>query len=242
MASEVDICNLALSHLGDTAEIASLSERSTQAKLCARFYPMARNTMLEMATWSFATRRVKLALVDNPTLAIAQSVDPTANQGTWQYAYAMPNAVVNAISVLPAEAIDDYEAMLGPFGSGQNMCPPYPQGYLPVPGSPTYTPQPYTIETAADGSQIILTNCVDAVLRYTLMVADTTKFGPMFTLALSYLLSSMLAGPIIKGDAGAAQAAKQLLLFKDWEQQAEASDAYQRKLNIEPSVSWIRGR
>ena len=45
MATEVDICNIALAHLGDDATIASLSppEGSAQAEKAARFYPIARN-------------------------------------------------------------------------------------------------------------------------------------------------------------------------------------------------------
>ena len=50
MASEVDICNLALGHLGDNATVASLNppEGSVQAQHCARFYPIARDALLEM--------------------------------------------------------------------------------------------------------------------------------------------------------------------------------------------------
>ena len=48
MATEVDICNLALAHLGDDATIASLNppEGSAQAEKAARFYPIARNSLL----------------------------------------------------------------------------------------------------------------------------------------------------------------------------------------------------
>jgi hypothetical protein len=234
------ICNLALAHLGDTANIASLLESSVQAQLCAQFYPVARNALLEMSTWGFATRRVKLALVTNPTLAIAQGVDPSAQYGTWKYAYALPSGVINAIAVLPAGAAGDYEAKFGPAENGHSQ--PYPQGYMPVPGASMYMPQPYAIETQIDGSQIVLTNVCDAVLRYTTVVTDTTKFGPLFTLALSWLLASMLAGPILKGDAGAAEGARCLGMFKSFEGLAESSDANQRKTNVEPAVSWIRGR
>jgi len=240
--SEVTICNLALSHLGDTATVASISppDGSVQANLCARFYPVARNSMLEMSPWGFATRRAALALVTNPTLTIAQAVDPNAERGTWKYAYALPNAVVNILGVLPADAPDDYEGWIGP--ADRTSGPPYPQGYLPVPGAPSYTPQPYSIEIQADGTQILLTNVCDAALRYTTIITDTSKFSPLFTLALSYLLASMLAGPILKGDAGIAAAEQQLGLFKAFKGQAEASDANQRKTNVQPAVSWIRGR
>lgn len=70
--------------------------------------------------------------------------------------------------------------------------------------------------TTGDGTQVgqdtepfdvegdtILTNKAEAVLVYTQPVSDSTKFSGNFTVALSYLLASHLAGPIIKGDEGA---------------------------------------
>ena len=77
MASDVGICNLALSRLGDAATVSSIDppEGSTQADLCATFYPMARDSLLEMHAWAFATRRVDLSLL-------------TAETDAWVYAYA----------------------------------------------------------------------------------------------------------------------------------------------------------
>lgn len=237
--SEVVICNLALSHLGDTATVASIKppDSSIQAQLCARFYPVARNALLEMANWGFSTRRVQLAQVTLPTFIDS---DGNATSGTWQYGYAVPGDMINALAVLPAEAMDDYEAFFGP--SDSEFYPPHPQGYMPVPGAPTYTPQPYVLETDQDGNQVLLTNVPDAVLRYTNAATDTTKFSPLFALALSYLLASMLAGPIIKGDEGAQKAGEMMQMFGSIKGQASASDANQRKTNVEPAVSWIRGR
>ena len=67
MASEVDICNLALAHLGDSATVASINppEGSAQAEMCQRFYPIARDSLLEMHNWGFATRRKALAQLNN---------------------------------------------------------------------------------------------------------------------------------------------------------------------------------
>lgn len=97
MASEVDICNLALARLGDDATVASIDppEGSAQAYHCARFYPMARDTMLDMHNWSFATTRARLALLDI-TLPDA-----------WAYAYARPSSAVKLISVLEDGASED---------------------------------------------------------------------------------------------------------------------------------------
>lgn len=240
--SEVVICNLALAHLGDTATVASISppDDSVQAQLCARFYPVARDALLEMAAWGFATRRVSLALLQEAVDGSSPRVYPDKSPATWRFMYALPNDALNVLAVLPKDAPDDYEARFGPAENG--YYPPYPQGYVPVPGAPLATPQPFATETKADGTQIILTNVCDAVLRYTTVVSDTTKFSALFTLALSWLLASMLAGPIIKGDAGAAAGARALGMFGQFKAQATASDANQRKTNVEPAVGWIRGR
>jgi hypothetical protein len=48
----------------------------------------------------------------------------------------------------------------------------------------------------------LYSNEPDAVLVYVRDVTDTTKFTPTFTSALSYLLASYLAGPILKGNEG----------------------------------------
>ena len=67
MASTVDICNLALAHLGDTATVASIDppEGSAQSEHCARFYPIARDSLLEMHAWNFSMRRINLAQLTN---------------------------------------------------------------------------------------------------------------------------------------------------------------------------------
>ncbi len=90
MASDVDICNLALSFLGDDASISSISppESSIQSLYCSRFYPIARNSLLELHNWSFASKREVLSQVEN-------------NNMQWSYAYALPADMMKAISVLP---------------------------------------------------------------------------------------------------------------------------------------------
>lgn len=227
MPSAVDISNLALAHLGDTASVSSIDppDGSAQAQHCARFYPIARNSLLEMATWGFATKRIALASLPN-----------TWTQ--WTYAYAMPAGVINLIAVISPDATDDYSEVFAPPDFRQ-----YPGGYLRNDLlSTVYTPQPYTIETNAAGAQVILTNVENALLRYTCIVDDTTQFSPLFTLALSWLLASFLAGPLLKGDVGAAEAKRCLAQFQMFESQAEASDANQRRIVPQQATPWMTGR
>lgn len=105
MASDVDICNLALSQLGDRATVASIDppEGSAQAEHCARFYPVARDKLLELHSWKFALRRARLARLD-------------AEAWNWDYAYAEPAGLLRAVKVLPggagsSEAGHAFEAM-----------------------------------------------------------------------------------------------------------------------------------
>lgn len=226
MASSVDICNLALAYLGDTATVASLNppDGSAQAQHCARFYPIARTSALEMAAWDFATKRASLAQVDN-------------SWPMWQFAYAMPSDAMSVLAILHSNAIDDYSARLGAPDSR-----PWQEGYAPAPVDTIYTPQAYSIEMTAAGQQIILTNVCDAVVRYTFDMQDTTKFSGLFIQALAWLLASMLAGPLLKGDAGAAESKRCLQAFQVIESQAEVSDANQRQIRPQVATPWIVGR
>jgi hypothetical protein len=211
MSSEVEICNLALAHLGDSASVASLDppEGSAQAEHCARFYPIARDALLEMHEWNFATRRIALSLL-------------AATNDQWLYVYAVPNLMAKALAVISPDADNDY-AM-----------------------SSAYVPQPYAIETLDTGEVVICTNMEDAVLRYTALVSDPVKFSPLFTLCLSWLLASMLAGPVIKGDVGMAEGKRCYQMMQAHLSAATVSDANQQNLDTSDAtrhfVPWLTGR
>lgn len=201
MASEVDICNLALARLGDNATVASIDppEGSAQAEHCAQFFAVARDSLLEMHPWKFATRRVLLAKLTVPSW-------------DWSHAYAEPTEALKLLAVLPASASSDADT------------------------------QEYEAETDANGTAIILTNQDDASLRFVARVTDTTKFSPLFVDALAWLLASYLAGPVLKGDAGAAMSKACLQSFMLAFSKAKTSDANQRKVRPEHTPDWIAGR
>lgn len=225
MASEVDICNLSLAHLGDDATVSSLDppEGSAQAEHCARFYPIARDSLLEMHNWGFATRRVALALL---------SESPPS---TWKYAYAVPGDAVNYLGVYAPDAPDD-------LASSFPLASCYGNSGQPQMAMGSYTPQPFILETDASGQQILLTNQDSAVLRYTRLVTDTTQFSPLFTDTLAWLLASYLAGPVIKGDTGVAAAQACYKTFLIMRAQATVSDANQQRHTPVQSVNWIANR
>lgn len=233
MASEVDICNLALSSLGDVANLQAISppDGSAQADHCARWYPIARDGLLERHDWSWATKRIALAQVTNPITE-------------WLYCYAQPNDLLSAIAIMDPTATDDSSVAL-----------PAPSmaffGYSnPVINGGMYTPKEYTLESAADGSDVIYTNQQNAVLRYVVRVTDTSKFSSLFIRTLAASLSAMLAGPIIKGEAGEAAAARWegIAFGRDGKSglfgRAVMADVNDKKTSatLRHSVSWMAAR
>lgn len=97
MASEVDIVNLALSHLGDGANVSSISpsDGSTQADHAERFYAHIRDALLERFAWKFALRRATLA--ERADIAIP----------SWDHVYDEPNDCLRLLAILPGSYTAD---------------------------------------------------------------------------------------------------------------------------------------
>lgn len=228
MASEVDICNLGLAHLGDAANLQSISppDGSAQADHCARFYPIARDTLLEMHDWQFATKRATLAAL---TLTCSE----------WAYCYAAPADCLDIISILDPLATDDSSTGITTGYISTDFSLP-----APLIERGAYTPQSYSFESAADGSSVIWTNLVNATLRYVARQTDTTKFSALFTETLSWLLASMLAGPVLKGDSGVKASESCFKVFLERLGRATTNDANQKKsaTRDRQAVTWINGR
>lgn len=83
MVSIVQICNVALSRIGQNQPIDSLDEDSKAAELCALHYPLCVQQVLADGDWPFAEARVVLADIGSP---------PT----NWEYRYAYPSDCLKA--------------------------------------------------------------------------------------------------------------------------------------------------
>lgn len=99
MATSVDICNLALAHLGDEASVSNISppDGSAQAAHCARYYPIARDQLLEMHAWNFAVTRAQLA-------------ETGTAPDQWAYQYALPTNCVKVLKVFSDGVEDDTQS------------------------------------------------------------------------------------------------------------------------------------
>lgn len=203
MSSELDIANLALSNLGAQATVASINppEASAEGVLCAQFYPMARDAVLQAFPWSFSTGRARLAPL-------------TVEWDQWQYCYAKPQDALCIRAVMASDATGDSKD----------------------------DRQPYTIETNAAGQEVILTNQPDAICLYTKGNINPSRFPPLVVIAMSWQLASMMSGPLIKGDAGSAEAKRCEQIASSWLSRAAANDANQRKVDLEFTPTWIAQR
>jgi len=222
MATEIDICNLALAHLGDDATIASINppEGSAQAEHAARFYPIARNSLLESHTWNFASKRSSLATTTN-----------TLSQ--WDYAYVAPADMMTPVAIISPTSQNDYATRMAAGDTPGNLT----ANYAPTIVAGQYTPQQFAVEGI-----YIYTNQDNAMLRYQSLVTDTTKFSPIFVITLSWHLASMLAGPIIKGDQGMAQVKRCAELMRTYLSSAKQQDNLHRDITVEHIVPWTSGR
>lgn len=75
MTSEVDICNIALTRLGEPM-ITSLLGSSKGAMYCNLHYPRTRDAILRAHPWNFALKRVELSLAtDTPAFEFDYAFD-----------------------------------------------------------------------------------------------------------------------------------------------------------------------
>lgn len=221
MVTAVDICNMALSHIGEVAEVTSISppDGSAQAALCARFYPIAREAVLQMHSWTFATKR-----------AVLVALDPdTHTNEAWEFGYAIPADCMTPLAVLPEGAaptdLSVYEI----------RDPLSRQSYRTAPIQ-------FTVEHNADNEPALWTNLEDARLLYQAFVTDPQLFSPLCVDALSWKLASFLAGPILKGEMGLKVARQASEMFMFYLQQAATRDANTVERPPVHVPSWLAAR
>lgn len=197
MASNVDLTNIALGHLGSDAQVTSIEppDGSPEAGYGKRFLATARREMIESYEWRFTVRRARLAPV---------SVNPSDQ---WLYAYAAPSDCIKPRRVLTLGV-----ASVFALANAQET-----NGFI---NATDQDGAPFDFENG-----VILTNEPEAVLLYQADVIDPNKFTPGFYSALGYLLAAYLAGPIIRGKAGVAAAQNYRQLALSMGQAASGLDA-----------------
>ena len=163
--SPVRICNMALSHIGARSRIETLSEQSAEAKECSLWYDYSRLATLEGFDWSFARKRLQLALAGDPPL-----------DDTWCFRYQYPVDCVAA-----REIVNPSLVRIDP-------------GYNTLLFTDRTDAIPFEVEISDDGTaNTILTNQPEAILKYTFDQEQTSIYSPYFVKAFSRHLASQIA-------------------------------------------------
>lgn len=206
--SELTLWNLGLARVGGDANVSAPTERSREAELCRQFYGVARDSLLEMHDWNFASTRAFLAASATPS--------PWAR---WAFSYAAP---ANAVRVFQVGAEDTVSAL--PHTDDALRIPLSTAGYWHQQEA-----DQFLREVTPTGEPIILSNVPQAVARYSILVTDTTRFSPLFKDTLGWLLASYLAGPLLKGETGRAESQRLYGIALAMLGKGAASDANQRR-------------
>lgn len=99
MSSQTDICNLALSHVGQGSGISNFdTDQSEAARACRLFYEVARKSTLRDYDWAFATRYRALSLIEE---------EPLEDLGEeWAYSYGYPANCIRLRRILSGTRTD----------------------------------------------------------------------------------------------------------------------------------------
>lgn len=196
MSTPVDVCNLGLSHIGARAQINSISPPDGSVE-----------SGLCARFYPLARREMLEAAAWSFATKRVALAQVTNTSTVWLYAYAKPSDCIRALRIPPLTMLE-----------AQRDLTLWAEDVSSI-GSERSSTQ---FEVEGD---VIFTNEEDAVLIYTADVSDSNKFTPGFVTGLGMLMASYLAGPIIKGDAGAKTAVQWRSAAMNFADTAAARDA-----------------
>lgn len=217
MASETEICILALRRLGQEANLTNLDDNSAYVETAKASFPIVKDALLERHAWNFATTRTRLAkLADKPI--------------GWDAMYAIPSDCVRVLSVTSEIALD----IKTEWDKASQ------QGYVDASVMSAWHTEDQWVVEMWGPHRVIETNIEKPVLKYIRSVRETGLFSPTFTDALVWHLSASLAGPIVKGETGLTVSNKLLQVAQYYENVAIMSDVNQRHTHAyRPEAPWV---
>lgn len=176
----VEISNIALSYIGETAKVFSLDttiDQSTQARVCAQFYQEAFKHTREKHTWAFNTFTKSLQVIS----------DKDEIRTDWAFAYVPPPDMDSPIRIKsPGAATTSGEV----------------PSWWRFPNADTALLEDddpdYEIEIDSKGRRVIYTNVEFAQLKYSARISSKTLVPHSFKIAVARKLAAFISGPIRK--------------------------------------------
>lgn len=173
--SDASICNMALNHLGVTAQIANLTSDTTgEAKACRLFYETTRDEVLGDFVWPWATRKVTLQLVEDLSSDAAEE---------WAFSYRYPATALRLVRIRSGT------------GRWTNVNPGGLTGGMTNTGL-------VRSRIIADDAGLLLHCDLESpvVIEYVERLTDASRFPADFVAAFSLLLAAYLAPRLTGGD------------------------------------------
>lgn len=101
----------------------------------------------------------------------------------------------------------------------------------------------FEMGTTETGQRVIFSHGELITLRYTRQVLNPTRYPPGFSSALEYLLAAYLAGPVVKGKAGANMMQVMRTVYTRLKSEAAVTDANQSSVRQQytPGAMAARG-
>lgn len=241
----VRIINQALYYVGQGANpITALTDTSTEATLANAFIQEAIEQLLSLRQWSWAIRT-------EPATKVLHD-DPN-----FDYAYVVPGRALTLVAIDPPQSEDEtagqtYVSVLAPIQDDEYV----------VSGAP----EQYEIRSSAAGDRVVFTNVPEEagdlttatyyadgllhperlptrpVIRYVDKRVDPDSFSPSFATALSWLLASMMAPALVKGQVGEQIAQACYIKCAAFLRAEGAHESLSQQLTTEHRPAWIQGR
>lgn len=131
MASQIDICNIALSRINKYS-ISSIDQSNEEARQCKIFWDVLRQNELRKHFWNFAMK----------TIALGQTTETRVD---WGYIYSYPSDCIRPKYIfqegLPNTIINEYEVAISSKGHSRVICCNIQNAYLKY----TYNVQDATV-------------------------------------------------------------------------------------------------
>jgi len=187
VASQIDVYNLALTHLDISQTVQSLNDTGNATGQCNRYWDFARKRVLELGYWDFATKSVALSLLlDQSTLSQQSQLTFPG----WRYVYQRPQDCLRMLAVTT-----QYGMRLNPFTRSWW----YDMSQAPQwgPYRPPWRECIDTLNPSGPGNAIdILTDQDSAWAVYVQDVTNVAVWSMAFVDAVAWNLAVPIAGPL----------------------------------------------
>jgi hypothetical protein len=187
--SDVDICNMALTRIGSTQQIQSITSppyTDTETAQCALWYPLCRDELMTMFAWPWLSRYAVLAQVNTPG---------TRANNEWLYSYRYPT---DCLSIERITSSPVNPAVLSvPLTSQPTVYPTVVTPELRMDGD-AY-PVPFRIGSDSSG-RLIYTDQIGAAVKYRSAGTDPTQFSIDFAMLLAWRLAMELSYGLARSD------------------------------------------